>query len=94
MVFELLISIITPLYAVPLIAQIYSLSWVKFVTNNHLGRIVKESLNLILPCILVGLVVLSVNATIILMIESSQILTLFEIDYRSSPIEFGAIFAW
>ncbi|WP_244204646.1 EAL domain-containing protein [Vibrio rhodolitus] len=92
-VFELLISIITPLYAVPLIAQIYSLSWVKFVTNNHLGRIVKESLNLILPCILVGLVVLSVNATIILMIESSQILTLFEIDYRSSPIEFGAIFA-
>ncbi|MGF1910703.1 EAL domain-containing protein [Vibrio kasasachensis] len=92
-VFELLISVITPLYAVPLIAYIYGLRWIKFVTNNHLGRIVKESLNLILPCIIVGIVVLTVNASIILAIESSSVLTLFSLNYGDSPLEFGAIFA-
>ncbi|HAS64152.1 MAG TPA: diguanylate phosphodiesterase [Vibrio sp.] len=92
-VFELLISLATPLYAVPMIAYIYGLRWVKFVTNNHLGRIVKESLNLILPCIVVGIIVLTINSSLIMAIESSRLLTLFSIDYGDSPLEFGAIFA-
>ncbi|MBA5762632.1 PTS sugar transporter subunit IIC/EAL domain-containing protein [Vibrio sp. 404] len=92
-VFELLISLVTPLYAVPMIAYIYGLRWVKFVTNNHLGRIVKESLNLILPCIVVGIVVLVINTSLILLIESSSLLTLFTLNYSDSPLEFGVIFA-
>ncbi|WP_244896819.1 EAL domain-containing protein [Vibrio panuliri] len=92
-IFELLISIVTPLYAVPLIANIYGLRWLKLVSNNHLGRIVKESLNLIIPSILVGVIVLAINSSIILFIESSHLLNLFSINYSDSPIEFGAMFA-
>ncbi len=92
-VFELLISLVTPLYAVPLIAYIYSLRWMKFVTNNHLGRIVKESLNLILPSIIVGIIVLLVNSTLIIAIESSDVFNLFSINYDDSPLGFGVVFA-
>lgn len=92
-VFELLISVITPLYAVPLISYLYKMRWMKFVSNNHLGRIVKESLNLILPCVLAGIGVLVINASIIFVIEASSVLSLFDIQYRDSPLEFGAIFA-
>ncbi|OLQ90841.1 diguanylate phosphodiesterase [Vibrio ponticus] len=92
-VFELLISLVTPLYAVPLIAYIYSLRWMKFVTNNHLGRIVKESLNLILPSIIVGIIVLTVNSSLIIAIEATNVSNLFSIEYSDSPLGFGAIFA-
>ncbi|WP_232055109.1 hypothetical protein [Vibrio taketomensis] len=92
-VFELLLALITPLYAVPMIAYIYGQRWTKFVTNDHLGHIVKEALNLILPCLVVGLVVLMLNASFIYALESSQILTHFSIDYADSPLGFGVIFA-
>ncbi|WP_434996559.1 EAL domain-containing protein [Vibrio scophthalmi] len=92
-VFELIISMITPLYAVPLISYLYKLRWMKFVSNNHLGRIVKESLNLILPCVLAGICVLAINAAIIFIIEASSVLSIFDIQYNDSPLEFGAIFA-
>ncbi|WP_260259205.1 EAL domain-containing protein [Vibrio intestinalis] len=92
-VFELIISMVTPLYAVPLIAYLYKIRWMKFVTNNHLGRIVKESINLILPTLIVGVLVLSINASIIFLIEASNILNLFTISYSDSPLEFGVLFA-
>ncbi|MFA0414507.1 EAL domain-containing protein [Vibrio renipiscarius] len=92
-VFELMIAVMTPLYAVPLIASFYKIRWMKFVSNNHLGRIVKESLNLILPCILAGIGVMIINAFVIYLVESSSLTALFNIQYNDSPLEFGAIFA-
>ncbi|MEF1231039.1 hypothetical protein QTO02_26835, partial [Vibrio fortis] len=50
--FELIISVVTPLYSIPLIAFFYRKKWLKIVRSEQVGKTVKDSLNLIVPSVI------------------------------------------
>ncbi|WP_434763142.1 EAL domain-containing protein [Vibrio fortis] len=59
--FELIISVVTPLYSIPLIAFFYRKKRLKIVRSEQVGKTVKDSLNLIVPSILTALLMLCVS---------------------------------
>ncbi len=93
LVLELVISVATPLYSVPMIAAIYKRRWLRLVSNEQLSRIVRESLNLILPAIFVGVVVICINSSVMVFAEKYNVISLTNMDYEASPLTFGAVFA-
>ncbi|MGF1698005.1 EAL domain-containing protein [Vibrio lamellibrachiae] len=92
-VVELVISVVTPLYSIPLLAAFFRHRLFQIVTSNHIGQIVRESLNLILPSILVGITVISVNSAVVLAFDAANILSFMEVNYDDSPLFFGVVFS-
>ncbi|MCK6265108.1 EAL domain-containing protein [Vibrio sp. ZSDE26] len=91
-VVELVISVVTPLYSIPLLAVLFRHRFFQIVSSNHIGQIVRESLNLILPSILVGLTVISLNSAVVIAFDTANLLSFMEVNYDESPLSFGVIF--
>ncbi|OIQ24568.1 EAL domain-containing protein [uncultured Vibrio sp.] len=92
-IIELVISVITPLYSIPLLAVLFRHKFFQIVSSDHIGQIVRESLNLILPSILVGIAVISINSSLVLIFDSLNLLSFMDIQYEDSPVIFGVVFS-
>jgi len=92
-VLELVISVLTPLYSIPLLAYCYQKRVFTIAYSRHIGRIVKESLNMILPSIAVGLVVISLNALIVVGVDALKLDSIWHLEYKDAPLLFASMFA-
>ncbi len=91
--FQIVIAISTPIYAVPMLARLLQIDAIKLTSTDSAGRIVKESLNFIVPSILTFVAVLSVNYVIVGVSTSIQVLDYVSVDYANQPTMFGVVFA-
>lgn len=91
--FHIVLAIVTPLYAVPLLAHLLRFDQFKLTRTDSAGQIVKESLNMVIPAFVTALIVLVLNYSLVLGlsgIASSSVLTT---DYANEPTTFGVLFA-
>lgn len=91
--FQIVIAITTPIYAVPILARMLLVDVMKLTKVDSAGRIVKESLNFIIPSILTFVVVLLVNYAFVSAIQNIHFIDHLLIDYASQPTMFGVVFA-
>ncbi|NVJ55361.1 MAG: PTS sugar transporter subunit IIC/EAL domain-containing protein [Vibrionaceae bacterium] len=91
--FQIVIAISTPIYAVPMLAKLLQIDAIKLTSTDSAGRIVKESLNFIIPSILTFIVVLLVNYAVFGVIQSIHLIEDIRIDYANQPTMFGVVFA-
>ncbi|WP_285405423.1 MULTISPECIES: EAL domain-containing protein [unclassified Vibrio] len=91
--FELIISVVTPLYSIPLIAFFYRKKRLKIVKSDHIGKTVKDSLNLIVPSIVTAIIMLCVSwllvSTLSFFLDFGGLDNLFE----HSSFTFGVIYS-
>ncbi|WGV99174.1 EAL domain-containing protein [Vibrio sp. YMD68] len=91
--FNIIIAIITPLYATPILASLLKLGSLKITRSNSGGKIVKESLNLVLPATITGVIVMVVNSLIFTGLTGNHLLSAVYLDYANEPYTFGMVFA-
>ncbi|KOO16488.1 diguanylate phosphodiesterase [Vibrio xuii] len=91
--FNIIIAILTPLYAIPLLAYLLRFKFLHLVHVDSAGQVVKESLNLVLPAIITGFLVLSVDFVLFSVIANISFLSLISVDYANAPVLFGATFS-
>lgn len=91
--FSVIMAVVTPLYAIPILAMLLKVKWLKLVKLDSAGQIVKESLNLVLPAIITGMVVLLINFVLIHFLEGLAFGHVIFFDYANEPFEFGLTFA-
>ena len=91
--FELIISVVTPLYSIPLIAFFYRKKWLKIVRSEQVGKTVKDSLNLIVPSIIAA--VLMLNVSWLLVSLFSYFLDFGGLDqlFEYSSLAFGVLYS-
>ncbi|PNH89660.1 diguanylate phosphodiesterase [Vibrio diazotrophicus] len=89
----IVMAIVTPLYAIPLIAYLFSLKALHVTSSESAGAMVKESLNLVLPAIITLAVVILVNFVIIEALSLFSFDHLLTFDYANNPYIFGSVFA-
>lgn len=91
--FELIISVVTPLYSIPLIAFFYRKKRLKIVKSDQIGKTVKDSLNLIVPSIVTAIIMLCVSwllvSTLSFFLDFGGLDNLFE----HSSFTFGVIYS-
>lgn len=91
--FELIISVVTPLYSIPLIAFFYRKKRLKIVKSDQIGKTVKDSLNLIVPSIVTAIIMLSISwvlvSTLSFFLDFGGLDNLFE----HSSFTFGVIYS-
>ncbi|ENO3962342.1 PTS sugar transporter subunit IIC/EAL domain-containing protein [Vibrio vulnificus] len=91
--FHIVIAIVTPLYAIPILAHLLHVPQLRITNSDSGGRLVKESLNLVLPALLTAFIVVVINYLIFSMISFGDGLKLVQLDYANEPYEFGITFA-
>ena len=89
----IVMAIVTPLYAIPLIAYLFSLKALHVTSSESAGAMVKESLNLVLPAIITLAVVMLVNFVILEALSLFSFDHLLTFDYANNPYIFGSVFA-
>ncbi|USD66355.1 EAL domain-containing protein [Vibrio sp. SCSIO 43136] len=92
--YSILMAIVTPLYTVPLIAYFYNRRFGRLVSIDTAGQLVKESLNLVLPGMLTGVIAVIINGLIFKLIAWASFTQFIFYDYASEPYEFGAKFSF
>ncbi|WP_394128306.1 PTS sugar transporter subunit IIC/EAL domain-containing protein [Vibrio hepatarius] len=91
--FHIILAIITPLYAVPLLAYLLRFDFLKLTETESAGQIVKESLNMVIPAFITSLLVLAINYTFVMSLSNIALSSIFATDYANEPTLFGVIFA-
>lgn len=91
--FHIIMAITTPLYAIPLLAYLLTIDALKLTKTDSAGQIVKESLNLVLPAVLLAFFVLAVNYGVVTALVNVKFLSLLSVDYANDPTLFGVTFA-
>ncbi|MFB9215169.1 PTS sugar transporter subunit IIC/EAL domain-containing protein [Vibrio sinaloensis] len=91
--FHIILAIITPLYAIPMLAYLLRFDGLKLTQTETAGQIVKESLNMVLPAIVTATVVLAINYSLVTAIVEVEFLSLLSVDYANDPTLFGITFA-
>lgn len=91
--FHIVIAIVTPLYAIPILAHLLHVPQLRITHSESGGRLVKESLNLVLPALLTAAIVVMVNTVIFGLFSFGDGLQLLQLDYANEPYEFGISFA-
>ncbi|HDY7751844.1 TPA: PTS sugar transporter subunit IIC/EAL domain-containing protein [Vibrio vulnificus] len=91
--FHIVIAIVTPLYAIPILAHLLHVPQLRITNSDSGGKLVKESLNLVLPALLTAFIVVVINYLIFSMISFGDGLKLVQLDYANDPYEFGITFA-
>ena len=91
--FNIIIAILTPLYAIPLLAYLVTFNSLKITHSDSGGKIVKESLNLLLPALITGGIVIWFNSLVFDLVSSMHVLSGVSLDYANEPYMFGALFA-
>ncbi len=89
----IVMAIVTPLYAIPSIAYLFSLKALHVTSSESAGAMVKESLNLVLPAIITLAVVMLVNFVILEALSLFSFDHLLTFDYANNPYIFGSVFA-
>ncbi|NIY94107.1 EAL domain-containing protein [Vibrio diazotrophicus] len=89
----IVMAIVTPLYAIPLIAYLFSLKALHVTSSESAGSMVKESLNLVLPAIITLAMVMLVNFVILESLSLFSLDKLLTFDYANDPYIFGSVFA-
>ncbi|WP_180980192.1 EAL domain-containing protein [Vibrio diazotrophicus] len=89
----IVMAIVTPLYAIPLIAYLFSLKALHVTSSESAGAMVKESLNLVLPAIITLAMVILVNFVILKGLSIFSFDHLLTFDYANNPYIFGSVFA-
>ncbi|MBW3694724.1 EAL domain-containing protein [Vibrio sp. T187] len=90
--FELIISVLTPLYTIPLIAFFYRKKWLKVISSDQIGKTVKDSLNLIVPSIITGILMMVVSWGLISVISALLNFGGLEYQYQNSALNFGFLY--
>ncbi|ELK8507216.1 PTS sugar transporter subunit IIC/EAL domain-containing protein [Vibrio vulnificus] len=91
--FHIVIAIVTPLYAIPILAHLLHVPQLRITNSDSGGKLVKESLNLVLPALLTAFIVVAINYLIFSMFSFGDGLKLVQLDYANEPYEFGITFA-
>lgn len=91
--FHIIMAIITPLYAIPLLAYLLRFPLLQLTRIDSAGQIVKESLNLVFPAIITSVAVIAINMVIFSGITNVSLLSLISVDYANSPTLFGVTFS-
>ncbi|MGD8171391.1 PTS sugar transporter subunit IIC/EAL domain-containing protein [Vibrio sp. TRT 21S02] len=91
--FNIIMAILTPLYAIPFLAYLLRFNVLQLTRTESAGQIVKESLNLVLPAILTAGLVLVVNYSLLMSVTQIPVLELIFLDYANEPTWFGVMFA-
>ncbi|WP_180980370.1 EAL domain-containing protein [Vibrio diazotrophicus] len=89
----IVMAIVTPLYAIPLIAYLFSLKALHVTSSESAGAMVKESLNLVLPAIITLAMVILVNFVTLEALSFFSFDHLLTFDYANNPYIFGSVFA-
>jgi len=90
---HIVMAIVTPLYAVPLIAYLFSFKFLHITSSDSAGAIVKESLNLVFPALITLFVAILVNVFLLSTISGFSLDSLLIFDYANDPYTFGSVFA-
>ncbi|MBV7296428.1 EAL domain-containing protein [Enterovibrio paralichthyis] len=88
------VGLTIPLYAVPLLSKIKRQRWARLLENEVAGRLVKDSMNLIIPGVIVTLVVVLVTKMVKfagVYLDSPTFLTMY--NPAGDPYCVGAIFS-
>lgn len=91
--FNIIIAIITPLYATPILAKLLKYRSLRITASNSGGKIVKESLNLVIPALVTGIAVIFINTAIFSLVVESHLHSFIILDYANEPLTFGVVFA-
>lgn len=91
--FQIITALITPIYAIPLIAWLMRYPVLHLTHSNSAGSIVRESLNLVLPAALTAMVVVGINLILFGPITRQIFASLMHFDYANDPYSFGLTFA-
>lgn len=91
--FQIITALITPIYAIPLIAWLMRYPVLHLTRSNSAGSIVRESLNLVLPAALTAMVVVGINLILFGPITRQIFASLMHFDYANDPYVFGLTFA-
>lgn len=93
MTFHIVLSIVIPLFSVPLLAKLLAFERFNITSSNSAGSIVKESLNMVIPAIMVAAVVMLVTRGLFLLLSHLPFESLFSPDYANDPWLFGLTFS-
>ncbi|PWI34069.1 diguanylate phosphodiesterase [Vibrio albus] len=92
--FSVFVAILTPLYGVPLLVKLRRVQRLELIRIDGAGRLVKESLNLVVPSFFIAIVVTAIN---MLLFQLLSAFTLSEESARQffmdAPYIFGMVFA-
>lgn len=91
--FQIVTALVTPIYAIPLIAWLTRYPVLHLTQSNSAGTIVRESLNLVMPAALTAIVVVCVNLTLFGPVTRQIFSSLIHFDYANDPYAFGLTFA-
>ncbi|KQA19664.1 PTS sugar transporter subunit IIC/EAL domain-containing protein [Vibrio metoecus] len=91
--FQIVTALVTPVYAIPLIAWLMRYPALHLTRSNSAGTIVRESLNLVLPAALTSIVVVAINLILFGPVTRQIFASLMHFDYANDPYAFGLTFA-
>lgn len=91
--FHIIMAIVTPLYAIPLLAYLTRFRFLHLTRIDAAGQVVKESLNLVLPAIVTTIVVIITDMIFFSVIGNISFLSLLSLDYANDPTLFGVAFS-
>ncbi|NVD06436.1 EAL domain-containing protein [Vibrio sp. JPW-9-11-11] len=91
--FQIIMAILTPLYAIPVLAHLLRYSTLQLTKIDSAGHIVKESLNLVMPAVITSALVVTINLLLFSGISDLSLLSLMHVDYANSPTLFGMTFS-
>lgn len=93
MTFHIVLSILIPLFAVPLLAKLVALERLNMTSSNSAGSIVKESLNMVIPAVVVAAAVMIVTRLLFNAFSAVPFDVIFTPDYANDPWLFGLTFS-
>ncbi|EJL6399820.1 PTS sugar transporter subunit IIC/EAL domain-containing protein [Vibrio navarrensis] len=91
--FHIVIAIITPLYAVPILARLQHVPQLRITSSESGGKLVKESLNLVFPALLTAAIVLTINYLLFSLLSLTVTFQQIGLDYANEPYQFGMLFS-
>ncbi|PMJ93140.1 EAL domain-containing protein [Vibrio sp. 10N.261.55.A7] len=91
--YHIVLSILTPLYSVPILTYLTRFRSLKLVRTDVGGRIVKESLNLVLPSVITIMLVFIITHWLFVCLSYINVIDGLSLDYANAPYEFGFAFA-
>lgn len=91
--FHIIMAIVTPLYAIPLLAYLSRFCFLHLTNIDSAGQVVKESLNLVFPAIITSFAVILVDLILFAGIANISFLSLISVDYANDPTLFGVTFS-
>lgn len=91
--FHIMLSILIPLFTVPLLAKLVALERLNMTSSNSAGSIVKESLNMVIPAVVVAVAVMIVTRLLFTAFSAVPFEAIFTPDYANDPWLFGLTFS-